>query len=95
MARCAASSAIPLDSLTVRSIGVESDTDVRSVLRELRKPGCVRGRAGERIRAELAKRGLRPVRAACVAELEFPSKSEQPAREGVAGGLLSGRVTVR
>jgi antitoxin (DNA-binding transcriptional repressor) of toxin-antitoxin stability system len=26
-----------------------------------------------------------------VAELEFPSKSEQPARDWVAGGLLSGR----
>jgi hypothetical protein len=28
---------------------------------------------------------------ASVAELEFPSKSEQPARDWVAGGLLSGR----
>lgn len=47
-----------VDSLTIRTIGVEADADVRSVRRELHQPGSVRGRAGERVRAALARRGL-------------------------------------
>lgn len=47
-----------IDSLTMRSIGVEADADVRSVRRELEQPGSVRGRAGERVRMALARRGL-------------------------------------
>jgi len=52
-----------VDSLTVRSIAVEADTDVRSVQKRLRGER-VRGRAGERIDAVLARRGLRAQRAA-------------------------------
>lgn len=44
------------------ALAVESDTDPRSVAREIRalqgKEKPVRGRAGERIRAALAARGL-------------------------------------
>jgi hypothetical protein len=51
-----------LDSLEIRRIAVESDSDPRSVQRELRalcgvdKP--VRGRAGERIRSVLRRHGV-------------------------------------
>ena len=55
---------LALDSLTIRAISVEADSDVRSVQKELAKHGSVRGRPGKRIRAVLARRGLRPVRAA-------------------------------
>jgi hypothetical protein len=54
----ASSGPIAIDSLTVRAIGVEADADVRSVRKELGQPGSVRGRAGERIRAVLVRRGL-------------------------------------
>ena len=51
-----------VDSLTIRAIAVEADVDPRSVLRELRasrgEDRHVRGRAGERVRAALMRRGL-------------------------------------
>jgi len=53
----AAPGPIQLDSLTLRTIAVESDTDVRSVQRALRGEH-VRGRAGERIHAVLVRRGI-------------------------------------
>jgi hypothetical protein len=65
MAKHHASTSPPItDSLTVRAIGVDADADVRSVKRELSAPGSVRGRAGERIRAALQRRGLVPSRTA-------------------------------
>ncbi|HEX4474063.1 MAG TPA: hypothetical protein VH142_03230 [Polyangiaceae bacterium] len=59
MAKHEASSLPNIDTLTIRSIGVDADADVRSVQKELERPGSVRGRAGERIRAALVRRGLR------------------------------------
>jgi hypothetical protein len=53
-----------IDSLTLRAISVEADADPRSVRREIREPGSVRGRPGERIRAVLSRRGIRPSGAA-------------------------------
>lgn len=55
-----------LDSRTLLSLAVEADADPRSVAKELRAlrgdAPHVRGRAGERIRAVLASRGLVPRR---------------------------------
>lgn len=47
-----------LDEATTRRIAVEADVDPRTVLRELREPGSVRGMSGERARTALIKRGL-------------------------------------
>lgn len=47
-----------IDVPTARRLGVEAESDHRSVLKELLKPGSVRGVAGKRIRAVLALHGL-------------------------------------
>lgn len=41
--------------ILARRVAGETLTDVRSVRKELREPGSVRGLAGERIRAALAR----------------------------------------
>lgn len=46
-----------VDTATARHLAVEADADPRSVRRELRAPGSVRGMAGHRIRAVLAMHG--------------------------------------
>lgn len=43
----------PLDSLMIRALSVAADVDPRTFAKEVRTPGAVRGRAGERIRAAL------------------------------------------
>jgi len=51
-----------VDTRTILTIAVESDTDPRSVRRELAaqrgERAHIRGRAGERIRQVLAQKGL-------------------------------------
>ena len=45
------------DTATVRGLAVEADADPRSVRKEIRAPGSVRGLAGHRIRKVLARHG--------------------------------------
>jgi hypothetical protein len=42
------------DAATLRRLSVAHLVDPRSITRELREPGCVRGMAGERARAAVA-----------------------------------------
>lgn len=52
-----------LDTATARALAVEAAVDPRSIIREHRRPGSVRGMAGHRARSALAARGLVPVAA--------------------------------
>lgn len=57
-----------IDSLTIRRIAVEADADERSAAKEIRRAQGeplppVRGRAGERIRAVMARHGVQPAAA--------------------------------
>ena len=58
----------PISAATLRRLSAAHDVDPRSILRELREPGSVRGMAGERCREALrahreaaASRALGPV----------------------------------
>lgn len=48
-----------IDTATARKLAVAADADPRSVLRELRQPGSVRGMAGHRVRQALEQHGYR------------------------------------
>lgn len=82
----------PTDAASVRRLAVTADADPRTVLRELRKPGSVRGMAGQRIRAALQAfstsspvSGERP--------LPKSSESTREARAGVNGeGAIVGSL---
>jgi hypothetical protein len=47
----------PLPAAILRRIAVRSSTDPRTVLREWRSPGSVKGMSGDRIRRALAELG--------------------------------------
>ena len=50
----------PIDLATARSLAVRAEVDPRSIYRELKEPGSVRGLAGHRARRVLREAGLLP-----------------------------------
>jgi hypothetical protein len=51
---------IRLDAATLRRLAVVASTDPRTVAKEIRQPGGVRGLPGQRIRTALATEGIAP-----------------------------------